>query len=276
MAPAASIGVLGGSGFYRLLDDADEHRVDTPFGPPSAPVTLGRLHGRDVAFLPRHGAGHEHPPHRINYRANLWALHALGVRRVLAPCAAGSLQPDVHPGDLVVCDQFVDRTWGRPGTFFDGPVANHVAFAEPYCPELRTAVVDAAHRCDVRVVDGGTVVVVQGPRFSTRAESRWHRAQGWQVVNMTQCPEAVLARELGQCYATVALITDYDAGIDELDGAVAVSQEAVFRFFEENLGRLRQVLFSAIERVGAQEHARCACAAAPNGMVPFPPDPTPV
>ena len=268
MPPRASLGVLGGSGFYRFLDEVDQHTIDTPFGPPSAPVTLGRLYGRDVAFLPRHGAGHEHPPHRINYRANLWALHTLGVRRLLGPCAAGSLQPHVHPGDFVVCDQFVDRTWGRPGTFFDGPGANHVAFAEPYCPELRTALVAAARTCEVRALDGGTVVVVQGPRFSTRAESRWHRAQGWEVVNMTQCPEAALARELGMCYATVALITDYDAGIEDLDGAGAVSQEAVFSFFEENLGRLRQLLFAAIERIEPQDASGCACAAAPNGMVP--------
>ena len=270
MALGPSLGVLGGSGFYRFLDDVEQHLVDTPYGLPSAPVTIGRLHGGHVAFLPRHGAGHEHPPHRINYRANLWALHSLGVRRVLGPCAAGSLQPHVHPGDFVVCDQLVDRTWGRAGTYFDGPAANHVAFAEPYCAELRAALVAAGADSDVSVLDGGTVVVVQGPRFSTKAESRWHRAQGWEVVNMTQCPEAVLARELGMCYATVALITDYDSGIDELDGAGAVSQEAVFGFFEENLGRLRGLLFAAIERIGRQD-AGCGCAAAPNGMVPLPP-----
>ncbi|MBW3581057.1 MAG: S-methyl-5'-thioadenosine phosphorylase [Actinobacteria bacterium] len=271
MAPGASLGILGGSGFYRLLDDVEERTVDTPFGPPSGPVGLGRLHGDNVAFLPRHGAGHEHPPHRINYRANLWALHVLGVRRVLGPCAAGSLQPHVHPGDFVVCDQLVDRTWGRRGTFFDGPVANHVAFAEPYCPELRADLVAAAHRSELPALDGGTVVVVQGPRFSTRAESTWYRDQGWEVVNMTQSPEAVLARELGMCYATVALITDYDAGIDALDGAGAVTQETVFSFFEENLGRLRTLLLAALERIGSQEDAGCDCAAAPNGMVPFPP-----
>lgn len=274
--PGASLGVVGGSGFYRFLDDVEEHHVDTPFGPPSAPVTFGRLHGRDVAFLPRHGAAHEHPPHRINYRANLWALRTIGVRRLLGPCAAGSLQPHVHPGDFVVCDQFVDRTWGRPSTFFDGPATNHVAFAEPYCGELRTALVGAARSSAVRVLDGGTVVVIQGPRFSTRAESRWHRDQGWEVVNMTQCPEAVLARELGLCYATVALITDYDAGIEEVDGAGAVSQEAVFSFFEENLARLRQVLFAALEHIGPQDGAGCDCAAAANGMVPFPGDTTAV
>ena len=270
MAHAASLGVLGGSGFYRLLDDVEEHGVDTPFGPASAPVTVGRLHGRAVAFLPRHGAGHEHPPHRINYRANLWALHALGVRRVLGPCAAGSLQPHVHPGDFVVCDQFVDRTWGRAATFFDGPAVNHVAFADPYCPELRAALLGAARSCEVRALDRGTVVVVQGPRVSTRAESSWHRAQGWDVVNMTQCPEAVLARELGMCYATVALVTDYDTGIDEVDGAEPVSQEAVFGFFEQNLGRLRQVLLAAVEGIGTQADAGCDCAAASNGMTPFP------
>ena len=264
MSGTGPIGVFGGSGFYRLLDDVEEVRLETPYGPPSGAITTGEIGGREVAFLARHGINHQFPAHRINYRANLWALHQVGVRRVLGPCAAGSLQAHIHPGDFVVCDQLVDRTWGRPGTFFDGPRSNHVAFADPYCPDLRRALLDAGDERGVKAVDGGTVVVVQGPRFSTRAESRWHREQGWDVVNMTQCPEAALARELGLCYATLALVTDYDTGVDELPNADPVSQEAVFAFFEENLGRLRDVLLSAVSRIGTQADAGCRCQAAPG------------
>jgi 5'-methylthioadenosine phosphorylase len=264
------VGVIGGSGFYRLVDDVEHVVVDTPYGPPSAPIALGEVDGRAVAFLARHGTGHELPPHQVNYRANLWALRAQGVRRVLGPCAAGSLQPHVHPGDFVVCDQLVDRTWGRAGTFFDGPETNHLAFADPYCPDLRRALVAAGRAGHASVVDGGTVVVVPGPRFSTRAESHWHRAQGWDVVNMTQSPEAALARELGLCYATVALVTDYDTGVEGLAGTEgapeavsqeAVSQEAVFAFFRDNLDRLRDVLLAAVATVASQAGAGCACAA---------------
>jgi 5'-methylthioadenosine phosphorylase len=276
------LGVIGGSGFYRLVDDVEHVRVDTPYGATSGPIALGEVEGRAVAFVARHGSDHELPPHRVNYRANLWALHALGARRVLGPCAAGSLQPSIHPGDFVVCDQLVDRTSGRAATFFDGPETNHLAFADPYCPELRSALSHAGRSCAVSVVEAGTVVVVQGPRFSTRAESRWHRAQGWDVVNMTQSPEAPLARELGLCYATVALVTDYDTGVEDAAAAdptvlsslkgtscrpatkergEAVSQEAVFAFFQENLGRLRDVLFAAIAAIPTQPGAACGCAA---------------
>jgi 5'-methylthioadenosine phosphorylase len=177
-AATAELGVFGGSGFYAFLDHVDTVAVDTPFGPPSAPVAVGRVGGRSVAFLPRHGARHELPPHRINYRANLWALRSLGVRRILGPCAAGSLQPRIEPGHFVVCDQLVDRTWGRADTFYDGPVTNHVAFADPYCPELRRVALEAGRARGIVTHDGGTLVCVQGPRFSTRAESAWYRTQG--------------------------------------------------------------------------------------------------
>lgn len=257
------VGVFGGSGLYRLVDGLDPVELDTPYGPPSAPVSQGEVGGQAVAFLPRHGLDHQFPPHRVNYRANLWALRSLGVRRVLGPCAAGSLQPQVHPGDVVVCDQLVDRTSGREGTFFDGPEVNHLAFADPYCHDLRRVALEAAAAQAVDAVDGGTVVVVNGPRFSTRAESRWYRAQGADVINMTQAPEAALARELGLCYATLALVTDYDTGVDDRLDVAPVSQEAVFAFFEENLGRLRNVLFDAVGRIGAQVDSPCTCAGAP-------------
>jgi 5'-methylthioadenosine phosphorylase len=270
--PRAQIGVFGGSGFYSFLDDATEHRVDTPYGEPAGPLVVGHLDGVAVAFLPRHGPEHRFPPHRINYRANLWAMREAGVTRILAPCASGSLQPEVRPGDFVVCDQLVDRTWGRADTYFDGPAANHVSFADPYCPELRAVAIEAGRDEGITVHDHGTVVVIQGPRFSTKAESRWYRAQGWEVINMTQYPEAFLARELGICYATVALITDYDTGLEGVPGVEPVTQAEVFGFFDANVDRVRRLLFRAIAAVPAER--ACGCADGPNGLVPTPPEPS--
>ncbi|MCU1497958.1 MAG: 5-methylthioadenosine phosphorylase [Acidimicrobiales bacterium] len=244
-APSAEVGVFGGSGFYRFLDDVTEVSIETPHGPTSAPVAIGRLGSRTVAFLPRHGAAHEFPPHRVPYRANVWALHALGVTNVFGPCASGSLQRHVAPGSFVVPDQLVDRTSARPDTFFDGPVTHHVALADPYDEELRQVALEACRAEGVEVHDGGTVVVVQGPRFSTRAESRWYGSHGWEVINMTQHPEAALCREAGLRYAAIALITDFDAGL-EGDDVPAVTQEEVFAFFEANVDAVRRVLFRAL------------------------------
>jgi 5'-methylthioadenosine phosphorylase len=248
-AARAEVGVYGGTGFYELLDGAEELVLDTPYGPPSAPVTIGVVEGRRVAFLPRHGRHHEHPPHLVPYRANAWAMHALGVRTVLGPCAAGSLQPRIEPGHLVVADQLVDRTWGRPDTFCDGPPVTHLAFADPYDAAVRSVVVDAARAEGVTVHDGGTVVVIPGPRFATRAESRWYRANGWDVINMTQYPEAALAGELAMAYAGVALVTDHDSGVEGEPGIAAVTQEAVFAAFAANLEQLKAVLHRAIALV---------------------------
>ncbi len=244
--PQADVGVFGGSGFSTFLDDVEEVTIDTPYGATSAPLTIGDVGGRRVAFLPRHGRKHELPPHRIPYRANVWAMRELGVRAIVGPCAAGSLQAHVHPGELVVVDQLVDRTWGRPDTFFDGPEVHHVSFADPYDAAMRSALVAAARRLELAVHDGGTMVVVQGPRFSTRAESRWFTSMGWEVINMTGHPEAVLAAELAIPYAAVALITDYDVGLEGVAGVEPVTQEMVFAFFEGNIARVRALLFEAI------------------------------
>ena len=247
----ADIGVFGGSGFYTFFDDVEQHSVTTPFGDPSAGVTIGTLGAVRVAFLPRHGQHHEFPPHRVNYRANVAAMRELGVRALLAPFAAGSLQPTIHPGEFVVVDQFVDRTSGRADTFYDtfenGPT--HVSLADPYDERLRRELVAAASELGIAVHDRGTVVVVQGPRFSTRAESAWYRSQGWDVINMTQYPEAALAREAGIPYGAVALITDYDTGVDGEPGVEPVTQEQVFGFFEGNVHRVRDVLFTVIPRL---------------------------
>jgi len=262
----AELAVIGGSGFYDLLSDPVVEEIPTPFGAPSAPIALGRLAGRDVAFLPRHGAGHSLPPHRVPYRANLWALRHLGVTRVLAPAAAGSLRPDIHPGEFVLCDQFVDRTWGRPDTYFDGPQVNHVSVADPYCPEIRAAAGAALVRHGATVHDTGTVVVVQGPRFSTRAESAWYRSAGWDVVNMTQYPEATLARELGLCFCGLALVTDYDTGVEGVDDIEAVTMDALWAVLSSMVATVRDALPAVVELV--PDERACACGAP---VVPDPP-----
>src|SRR5919112_6417351 len=255
---AAEIGVIGGSGLYALLDDAHEVEVSTPYGPPSDRITVAEVGGRRVAFLPRHGRDHRFPPHRIPYRANLWALRSLGVRQVIAPCAVGGLRPDLGPGTFVVPDQLIDRTSGRPQTYYyTGAV--HVSFAEPFCPGGRRAVLRAAQ--PVNAVDGGTMVVVEGPRFSTRAESRWFTAIGGAIVNMTGHPEAVLARELALCYTAIALVTDLDAGVE---GDHGVTQEEVFAVFADNTARLRGVLLDAVQAL--PEERTCACGSALDGI----------
>ena len=255
----AEIGVFGGSGFYAFLDDVEHVEVETPYGAPSAPVAIAELGGKPVAFLPRHGAKHELPPHRINYRANLWALKELGVERVLGPCACGALKGSLEPGDFVVLDQYIDRTSGRADTFYDGPDVFHVSAAQPYCDDLRRILVKTATELEIPVRDGGTVAVIQGPRFSTIEESRWFASMGWDVVNMTQYPECHLARELELCYAGVAMVTDYDIGVA---GAGAVSSWTVQRVFADNLERLRQLLLAAIPKIGSQPDDFCANALA--------------
>jgi len=258
-APAADIGIFGGSGFYSLLDDVEEVSLDTPYGAPSAPLTVGELGGRRVAFLPRHGRSHELPPHRIPYRANLWAMREVGVRRIIGPCASGALDTSIGLGDFVVCDQFVDRTWGRADTFYDGPETIHVSAADPYCPDLRSLLVRTAAELGITARDGGTVVVIQGPRFSTRAESRWLRALGGDVINMTAYPEGILARELELCYATIAMVTDYDVGADD---AHAVSAEEVGRVFGENNAKLRELLAAVVPKIGLEQDELCRTALA--------------
>jgi 5'-methylthioadenosine phosphorylase len=255
------LAVIGGSGFYSLFDPAHDGRVeeveiDTPYGAPSAPVTVGEVAGRAVAFLPRHGRRHEHPPHAINYRANAWALRSLGARQVLAPCAVGGLRAEVAPGDLVVPDQLVDRTTRRVASFVERG-ATHVPFADPYCARLSAAVAGA----DSGVIVGGTMVVIEGPRFSTRAESASYAAQGWTLVNMTGQPEAVLARELRQCYAPIALVTDMDAGAETGAG---VGQAEVFARFAANLDRLRGLLGRVIAALPVPDG--CACETWADGL----------
>jgi 5'-methylthioadenosine phosphorylase len=261
----AEIGVIGGSGFYSFLSGARPVELDTPFGRPSEPPVVGEVNGREVAFIPRHGADHRFPPHQVNYRANLWALRELGVRQVLAPCAVGSLKPELTPGTFVVPDQYVDRTWGRDHTVYDGarPVV-HVSPADPYCPTGRATVLAVSNQhpnAALRdggaggVVAGGTMVVINGPRFSTRAESRWHAAQGWSVVGMTGAPEAAIARELALCYTSVAVVTDHDAGIAAGEG---VTQAEVFAVFGRSIERLKELLAAVIGELPKSDED-CEC-----------------
>lgn len=265
--PRADIGVIGGSGFYSFFDSPERVHVDTPFGAPSDDIVIGDVDGRRVAFLARHGQGHRYPPHLVNYRANLWALRSVGVRQVIAPCAVGSLQAEHTPGTLLVPDQVVDRTAGRAGTVYDevGPVV-HVSFADPYCPQVRSALLESTGNHFARTVDRGTLVVIGGPRFSSRAESQWHQAAGWSVVGMTGMPEASIARELAMCFGTACLITDNDAGVE---GGEAVTHEEVMRVFADNIEHLKVALREAISRLPAPEsddEATCPCRRVLDGM----------
>ena len=271
--PRASVGVVGGTGFYAFLDNPHPVDVTTPFGPPSEAPLVGTVAGRQVAFIPRHGRDHRLAPHRVDYRANLWALRAVGVRQVLAPCAVGSLRADLGPGTVVVPDQVVDRTWGRKHTVYeDGAV--HAPMADPYCPRGRAGVLAAgAGGAPLQVVDGGTMVVVNGPRFSTRAESRWHAAGGWSLVGMTGMPEAAIARELALCYTSVALVTDLDAGVDEGEG---VTHAEVLQVFSRNVEHLKDLIAATVAALPEPdpddpESPDCSCRHALDGQrLPFP------
>src|SRR5579864_3620724 len=256
----ADVGVFGGSGFYSLMEGPVEQvSVQTPYGAPSDNITVGRIGNVRAAFLPRHGPHHRLPPHMINYRANVWAMAQLGVTRVIAPTAAGSLQPHVKPGEFVICDQFVDRTYGRDQTFYDGPHVVHISSADPYCPDLRDRSIEVANELGIDIHERGTVVVIQGPRFSSRAESRWYSAQGWEVINMTQYPEVALARELDMCYVNIALITDYDAGLEGQAGIEPVTVAEVINVLNANNERVRRLIEVLGPRLGSGPRT-CPCA----------------
>lgn len=260
----AEIGVFGGSGFYSFLQHTEQVTIGTPYGDPSGEIVIGEVGGRSVAFLPRHGHDHTLPPHMIPYRANVWAMKELGVTHIIGPCASGSLQAAIGLGEFVVCDQYVDRTSARADTFYDGPGATHVSAADPYCATLRGLLVEGCRGLGIPVHDGGTVVVVQGPRFSTRAESRWFTQMGWDAINMTAYPEGHLARELEICYANISLVTDYDVGLEGMSGITPVSLAEVLEAFAQNNERLRDLLFSVIPRIPGEQDV---CGRALDGAV---------
>ena len=260
MKPRAEIGVFGGSGFYRFFRGAEEVAVRTPYGKPSARVTISAVGGKSVAFIPRHGVHHEYPPHMVPYRANVFALKKLGAKRIIAPNAVGSLKANIVPGDLVFCDQFVNFTTGRKDTYYDGPETTHVGMAEPYCPQMRRVAVEAARRMGIRYHEKGTVVVIQGPRFSTTAESRFFARQGWDVINMTQYPEVVLAREQELCFLNISLATDYDAGLEGNPDVEPVSHEEVIKVFDSKMDALRKLIVEVVKEL--PDKRTCDCRAA--------------
>lgn len=242
----ADIGVFGGSGFYDFLDDVEVVEIDTPYGPPSIPPRIGTIGDRRVAFIARHGDGHTIPAHMVNFRANVWAFAALGVRMVVGPFACGALHDRLDRGDVMIVDQQIDRTHGRQGTFFDGPETVHIPFAEPYDAAGGRVFAEVATEQGPTVHPTGTVLVIQGPRFSTKAESLWYRSMGADLVNMTQAPEAALCAEAGLPFVGIGLVTDHDAGVD---GGEAVTMEDVFAVLEENAARVRKLLLTAVPRL---------------------------
>ena len=258
------VGIFGGSGLYELLQGAEEVRVDTPYGAPSDAAFVGRIGTRKVVFMPRHGRQHTIPPHRINFRANLHAMGQLGVTRVLGPAAVGSLQAELAPGDVVIPDQYVDRTWGRADTFWEGPQVAHLAAADPYCPELGDLAEAKATASGRTVHRRRTMVVIQGPRFGTRAESAWYSQMGWGIVGMTGYPEVALARELGMCYASIALVTDYDAGLEGRPDIAPVSHQEVLRVFAANVDRVRSLLVDVVAALPQERGCACASSRLPQ------------
>lgn len=261
--PQAAIGIFGGSGFYEFLQNTKEIQIETPYGAPADKIAISEIAGRKIAFLPRHGKKHQYSAHRIPYRANLWAFKKLGVERVIAPCAAGSLQPEIQPGDFVVCDQFIDRTKHRAESYFPGPKIIHISCAEPYCPELRNIAIGACKNLNIPVHKKGTVVVIEGPRFSTKAESRWYSMMNCQVINMTQYPEVVLARELEMCYVNISLITDWDAGLEGNKNIKPVTAQEVVKIFNKNVDQVRRLIYEMIKII--PEKRSCQCGKALEG-----------
>ncbi|MCO5312172.1 MAG: MTAP family purine nucleoside phosphorylase [Microthrixaceae bacterium] len=261
LAEPVDLAIFGGSGFYSFVEGLTPIPLDTPYGPPSSVPMVGSVDGRRVAFIARHGIHHTIPAHRVNYRANVWAFARLGARAVISPFACGALRPDLGVGDLVVVDQLVDRTSRREGTFFDGPETVHLTFADPYDPTMGRELTDAADGLGLRVHRGGTVVVIDGPRFSTRAESRWHAAQGWDLVNMTQAPEVALVREAAMASLGVGIITDHDAGLEGEPDVAPVTGEQVLATLRHNAEVLKSLLRTTIgsltlpDSVGAQDQS---------------------
>ena len=250
----AKVGVIGGSGFYELLEGAREVKVDTPFGPPSDSFFVGDLGGVPTAFLPRHARGHRILPSEVNYRANIWGMKSLGVEMIVSASAVGSLREELKPLDIVVPDQLFDRTKGRPSTFFGDGVVVHMGFADPFCPHVAAAIAKAGRAVGATIHEGGTYVCIEGPQFSTRAESRTYRQWGMDVIGMTNLQEAKLAREAEICYATMALVTDYDVWYE---GEEDVTLEQVLSNVRRNVATAQAIVRRVVPALDLQ--ADCAC-----------------
>ncbi|MBI2857172.1 MAG: S-methyl-5'-thioadenosine phosphorylase [Chloroflexi bacterium] len=253
----ARVGVIGGSGLYQIegLQAMAEVEVDTPFGKPSDAIVTGRLEGVEVAFLPRHGRGHRISPPEVPSRANIYALKSLGVERIIGVSAVGSLKEELRPQDIVVPDQLVDRTKGRPSTFFGNGLVVHVSFADPFCPEMRSVLVHASREAGATVHDGGTWLVMEGPQFSTRAESALHRSWGIALIGMTALPEAKLAREAEICYASIACVTDYDCWREACE---PVTTEMILENLHQNVENAKRIVKIAVAHMPEQRDCDCA------------------
>ena len=254
----AEIGLIGGTGFYNFFEGkTKEIKMTTEFGSTSDKITIGEVFGKKVAFLPRHGKKHQFPPHKIPFRANISALKKIGVKQIIAPCAVGSLKTNLKPGDFIICDQFIDRTKKRQDTFFNGPKIAHIGTASPYCKQLRKVAIKEAKKLRIAARPKGTVVVIEGPRFSTLAESLWFSKMGWDVVNMTQYPEVVLSAELGICYLNISLITDYDVGVYSKKKIEPASIEEILKTFKLNTKKLKKLILAIIKNI--PEKRSCDC-----------------
>ncbi len=274
----AEIGIFGGSGLYEFFKQggpASRRRATasrggwidakTPYGKPSDKIFLTEYAGKKIAFLPRHGRKHQIPPHKINYRANVWAFKKLGVKAIISPAAVGSLQPNIKRGDFVICDEFIDRTRNRKDTFFDPPTGEagknkvvHISSADAYCEKLRKIAIKICKKHKIHVHPNGTVVVIQGPRFSSKAESKWFTKMGWDVVNMTQYPEAILAREAEICYLNISIVTDYDVGLVGEKGIRPVSISEILRVFSQNIEKVKKVILDIIKEI-PKDHSCKQC-----------------
>lgn len=260
----AEIGIIGGSGFYSILEDPRSLDAETAYGRPSDRISIGKIAGRSVAFIPRHGSKHTFPPHKVPYRANIQALHDLGVKRIIATNAVGSLNPDFKVGQIAAFDQFVNQTHGRADTFYEDSVA-HISTADPYCKQLRNVSTVAANKIGINYRDGGSVVVINGPRFSTKAESIFFSKQGFDLVNMTQYPEVALARERCMCYLALGIVTDYDAGLAGRSDVKPVSHKEVMATFSKNIENVKALVKEIIKDV--PQSRECDCANALEGAI---------
>jgi len=257
--PTAKIGVIGGSGLYDIpgIENVEEVAIDTPFGKPSDSLIIGRLEGVGVAFLPRHGRGHRISPSEIPQRANIYALKSLGVEHIIAVNACGSFREEFKPGDLVIPDQLIDRTKGRPGSFFTDGIVGHVLLAEPFCPALSRTLFDTAREVGAGVHNGGTYLAMEGPAFSTKAESLLHKSWGLDIIGMTAAPEAKLAREAEICYAQIAGVTDYDCWQDD---AEPTAIDDIVATLVKNTDTIREIIRWAVTRVPGERTCGCATA----------------
>jgi len=258
--PTERTGIIGGSGLYAIdgIEVLDRLQIDTPYGPPSDDLLLAKINGYEVVFLPRHGEGHRIPPHKINYRANIYAMKLAGVTNIISISAVGSLREAIVPGHFVLVDQFVDRTKDRDSTFFDGPVVAHVSMADPVCNTMRESLLKACRDSDITTHESGTYLVMQGPQFSTRAESNLYRSWGMDVIGMTNMPEAKLAREAEICYTTVAMSTDYDCWHEEEED---VSVDSIIEVMHANVEKAQRMLHTYFADK-QRDTAHCQCHAA--------------